>query len=60
MMLVNDAVCTSSDNKPELLARRSVYQYSVSAIGVHLSPIPSVGLCMSVRDGPESVLWQNG
>jgi len=42
-----------------LLARRSLLIIaSVSANGVDLSPIPTVGICVSVC--PESVLWQNG
>ena len=43
-------------------ASLSINIVSVSANGVNLSPIPSVGLCVRVCRSvcPESVLWQNG
>jgi len=48
-----------------LLPRRSLsIQHSVGVIGIDLSLIPSVGLCVCVSGGlsvcPESVLWQTG
>jgi len=33
---------------------------SVERVGIELSPLPSVGLYVSLLDSPESVLWQNG